>query len=75
MPDNTEEVIKKIKQQNTQYFFYIKILCRTKIKYIMHNVQDYLALFIFESWHFTHMTCGKHLHDRIISLSGEVSDP
>jgi hypothetical protein len=52
--------------------------CVMKIKHIMYNVQDYSVLYnsavllvMREGWHFTY-THGKHFHDRIISLRGEV---
>jgi hypothetical protein len=44
-----------------------------EIKYIMYNVQDYRVLFArlyvgAENL----LACGKHLHDRVISLRHEV---
>ena len=52
--------------------------CVMKIKHIMYNVQDYSVLYnsavllvMREGWHFTY-THGKHFHDRIMSLRGEV---
>jgi hypothetical protein len=54
-------------------------VCVTKIKYSIFNVQDYIVLYnnvvlpiICEVWHL--LKCGNHLHNRIISLRGEVCE-
>ena len=49
----------------------------TKIKYIVHNVHDYSVLYktLFVRFYVrvcVILRCGKHLHDGIISLRGEV---
>ena len=50
--------------------------CVAKIKYIMYNVQDYIILFAAHSAIYVRvgilLTYEKHLHDRIISLRGEI---
>ena len=52
-------------------------LCVTKIKYILHNVQDY-SVFLIRLFDRLRTNAGislthrKHVHDCIISLRGEV---
>ena len=47
------------------------------MKYIIQDYSvldnDTLCRIICEGWHFTHITCGKHLHDRIIKRAYETS--